>query len=44
LQDEGLYKKLLQDTGDRDLVFRFINGKLKPHRRSVLPSEYKFYG
>ncbi|MEJ2092780.1 MAG: hypothetical protein P8X65_11370 [Syntrophobacterales bacterium] len=44
LQDEGLYKKLLQDTGDRELVFRFTNGKLKPYRRSILPSEYKFYG
>ena len=44
MQDEGLYKKLLQDTGDRDLVFRFTNGKLKSQRRSILPSEYRFYG
>jgi len=43
MQDEGLYKKLLQHGDDRALVFRFINGRLKPHRRSVLPSEYKFY-
>jgi len=43
IQDEGLYKKLLQDTGDRALVFRFTHGRLKPHRRSTLPNEYKFY-
>jgi Fe-S-cluster containining protein len=44
LQDEGLYKKLVQDSEDQDLVFQFINGKLKPHRRSILSAEYKFYG
>jgi hypothetical protein len=44
MQDERLYKKLLQNAGDRDLVFRFTGGRLKPHRRSTLPSEYKFYG
>ena len=43
LQDEGLYKKLLQDGDDRALVFRFTGGRLKPQRRSILPSEYKFY-
>jgi len=43
MQDDRLYQKLRQDSDDRALVFRFTNGRLKPQRRSVLPSEYKFY-
>jgi Fe-S-cluster containining protein len=43
MQDERLYKKLRQQSDDRALVFRFTDGRLKPLRRSILPSEYKFY-
>ena len=43
MQDDRVYKKLRQHRDDRALVFRFTNGRLKPQRRSVLPSEYKFY-
>lgn len=43
LQADGLYKKLVQESDDRALVFRFTKGRLRPQRRSILPSEYKFY-
>jgi hypothetical protein len=41
LQDDLRMKKLVQ--GGDDLVFRFIKGKLKAQRRSLIPPEYKFY-
>jgi len=44
MQDDRLYKKLRQHSGDRALVFRFKDGQLKPLRRTVLPVEYKFRG
>jgi hypothetical protein len=44
MQDELLMKKLRQSGDDRALVFRFIKGKLKAKRRSIIPTEYKFYG
>jgi len=44
MQDDRLYKKLRQHSGDRALVFRFKDGQLKPLRRTILPAEYKFYG
>jgi len=44
MQDDRLYKKLRQHSGDRALVFRFKDGQLKPLRRTVLPAEYKFRG
>ncbi len=40
LQDDLFMKKLIQGE---DLVFRFIKGKLKAQRRSLIPTEYKFY-
>ena len=43
LQDKVLSQKLRQNSNDRALVFRFTNGQIKPQRRSILPSEYKFY-
>jgi Fe-S-cluster containining protein len=43
LQDKRLVKKLGQDGDDRALVFRFVHGRLKAQRRSVLPTEYKFH-
>jgi Fe-S-cluster containining protein len=44
LQDDLLMKKLKQGGDHRTLVFRFIKGKLQAKRRSITPSEYKFYG
>ena len=43
LQDDLLMKKLIRSWDDRDLIFKFVKGKLKVTRRSLLPSEYKFY-
>jgi len=43
LQDDRLMKKLLHNRDDRALVFRFAKGKLQTRRRSLTPSEYKFY-
>ena len=43
MQDDRVYQKLRQPSDERDLVFRYTHGRLKPQRRSVLPSEYKFY-
>jgi Fe-S-cluster containining protein len=43
LQDDLLMQKLLRSGDDRALIFRFIKGKLKGKRRSLIPSEYKFY-
>jgi Fe-S-cluster containining protein len=43
LQDDLLMKKLSRRGDDRALIFRFIKGKLKGKRGSLLPSEYKFY-
>jgi Fe-S-cluster containining protein len=43
LQDDLLMKKLWRIGDDRALIFRFIKGKLKAKRRSLIPSEYKFY-
>ena len=42
LQDDGLMKQLLRSGDDRALIFRFIRGKLKGKRRSLIPGEYKF--
>ncbi len=42
LQDDRLLKKLLTAGDDRDLIFRFVKGKLRRARRSLLPDEYKF--
>lgn len=44
LQDDRLLQKLKQAGNDRALVFRFAKGTLKARRRSLLPSEYHFYG
>jgi len=41
-QDDELMKKLMRTWDDRDLVFRFVKGRLKGRRRSLLPSEYNF--
>ena len=43
LRDDRLMNKLLRSGDDRALIFRFIKGKLKGRRRSLIPSEYKFY-
>ena len=43
LQDDRLLKKLMGSVDDRDLIFRFVKGKLQTTRRSLLPGEYKFY-
>ena len=43
LQDDALMNKLMRRWDDRDLIFRFVKGKLKTTRRSLLPGEYKFY-
>jgi Fe-S-cluster containining protein len=43
LQDDLLMKKLLRRGGDRALVFRFIKGRLKGKRRSLIQSEHKLY-
>ena len=43
LQDDQFMKKLLRGGDDRALIFRFIKGKLQGKRRSLIPSEYKFY-
>jgi Fe-S-cluster containining protein len=43
LQDDRLLQKLRKTGDDRALVFRFVKGKLKAKRRSLIPSEYKFY-
>lgn len=43
LQDDLLMKKLWRIGDDRALIFRFIKGRLKAKRRSLIPSEYKFY-
>jgi Fe-S-cluster containining protein len=42
LQDDRLMKQLLRSGDDRALIFRFIRGKLKGKRRSLIPGEYKF--
>lgn len=44
LQDDLLWKKLKQAGDDRALVFRFAKGKLQARRRSLVPTDYKFYG
>ena len=43
LEDDRLLKKLMRSVDDRDLIFRFVKGKLQTTRRSLLPGEYKFY-
>jgi Fe-S-cluster containining protein len=43
LQDDGLMKKLKRCGDDRALVFRLVKGKLQARRRSLRPSEYRFY-
>jgi Fe-S-cluster containining protein len=44
LQDDRLMKKLKQAGDDRALVFRFVNGTMQAGRRSLIPTEYHFYG
>jgi Fe-S-cluster containining protein len=44
LQDNLLMKKLKHGRDDRTLVWRFIQGRVQAKRRSLTPSEYKFYG
>jgi Fe-S-cluster containining protein len=43
-QDDLLVKKLMQGRDDRTLVCRFIKGRLQTKRRSLTPTEYKFWG
>jgi Fe-S-cluster containining protein len=43
LDDDLLVKKLMAEWHDQDLIFRFVKGKLKRTRRSLLPTEYSFY-
>ena len=42
-QDDGLMAELMTSRDERELILRFVKGRLKATRRSLLPAEYKFY-
>jgi len=43
LQDDELVKKIKRRQNGRRLVFRFVKGRLKIRRRSLIPAVYSFY-
>lgn len=42
-EDERLLTRLQREGDGRALVFKFVKGKLRAQRRSLLPAEYKYY-